>query len=223
MKYREAVGALVVVAVLCAVPSYSQPPELGRLLDAHKRPIAQAMAKAAARAGVSVNLDSLTQGSGNGADVVIGSISGLEKIPATQLPDGVNTAFAYLDLPTGPGGAKPSVPAGYYTFRVSASQETVDEALKASGGVPPDTTSPEGRPSVPGAEVELIDAQGNIVAVVPGRLAVFSPFVPEDQISPRTLVEPIIGARYINVWIVCPNGWAVCLQVSWIDFFTYFF
>ena len=223
MRCRDAVGALVVAAVLSAAPSYSQPPELGRLLDSQKRPIAQAMAKAASRAGVSVNLDSLTQGSGNGASLVIGSISGLEKVPATQLPDGVDTAFAYLDLPTGPGGARPRVPAGYYTLRVTASQETVDEALKASGGVPPDTTSPAGRPGVPGAEVELIDVHGDVVAVVPGELAVFSPVVPADQISPRTMVEPIIGARYIIVWIICPNGWAVCLRVSWIDFFTYFF
>lgn len=224
MNLRKALGVMAVGTVLgAALPAYAQPrPELGRLLDAQKRPIAQAMARAAARADVSVNLDSLTQGTGNGATVVIGSITGMERIPATELPRGVDAAFAYLDLPAGPGGVKPNLPAGYYTFRVSASMQTVEEALKASGGVPPDTTSPEGRASVSGAEVELIDAQGRIAAVVPAQLGVFSLTVPPEAARQRTLVEPTIGARYINVWIVCPNGWAVCLQVSWIDFYTYF-
>ena len=225
MSLRKACGILAAGAALClASPSYAQPkPDIGRLLDAQRRPVAQAMARAAARAGVSVNLDSLTQGTGNGATVVIGSITGMESIPATELPGGVNAAFAYLDLPTGPGGAQPNIPAGYYTFRVSASSQTVGEALKASGGVPPDTTTPDGRPSVPGAKVELIDAQGKVAAVIPGQLGVFSATVPPEAARQRTLVEPTIGAQYINVWIVCPNGWAVCLQVSWIDFFTYFF
>lgn len=224
MNCRKVLGVMVVGAVLgAALPASAQPgPELGRLLDAQKRPIAQVMARAGARAGVSVNLDSLTQGVGNGATLVIGAINGMEGIPATDLPRGVDAAFAYLDLPDGPGGVKPNLPSGFYTFRVSAGLRTVEEALKASGGVPPDTTSFEGRPSVPGAEVELIDAQGRVAFVVPARLGVFSLSVPPDATKQRTLVEPTIGARYINVWIVCPNGWAVCLQVSWIDFYTYF-
>ena len=224
MSLRKACGILAAGAALClALPSYAQPrPELGRLLDAQKRPIAQAMARAAARAGVSVNPASLTQGTGNGATVVIGSITGMEGIPATELPDGVNAAFAYLDLPDGPGGVQPNLPAGFYTLRVSASSETVEEALKASGGVPPDTTGPTGRPSVPGVKVELVDAQGKVAMAIPGQLAVFSATVPPEAAKQRTLVEPIIGARYITVWIICSNGWAVCLQVSWIDFFTYF-
>jgi len=225
MSLRKACGILAAVASLClASPSYAQPkPDIGRLLDAQRRPLAQAMARAAARAGVSVNLDSLTQGTGNGATVVIGAIAGMESIPATELPRGVNAAFAYLDLPTGPGGAQPNLPAGFYTFRVSASSQTVDEALKESGGVPPDTTTPDGRPSVPGAKVELIDARGQVAAVIPGQLGVFSTAVPPEAAKQRTLVEPILGAQYILVWIVCPNGWAVCLRVSWIDFYTYFF
>jgi|SRR4051794_10221038 hypothetical protein len=225
MSLRKARGILVAGAALClAAPSHAQPkPDVGRLLDAQRRPVAQAMARAAARAGVSVNLDSLTQGTGNGATVVIGAITGMESIPATELPRGVDAAFAYLDLPTGPGGAQPNLPAGYYTFRVSASSQTVDEALKASGGVPPDTTSPDGRPSVPGAKVELVDARGQVAAVIPGQLGVFSATVPPDAAKQRTLVEPVIGAQYILVWVVCPNGWAVCFRVSWIDFYTYFF
>lgn len=221
---RQVIGVLVVGAVLCAASSsYSQPgSELGRVLEVQKRPIAQAMARAAARAGVSVNLDSLAQGSGNGASLVVGAMSGLEGVPAMELPHGVDAGFAYLDLPDGPGGVQPNLPAGFYTIRVSATPQVIEEALKASGGVPPDTTSFAGRPSVPGAEVELVDAQGRIAAVVPARLGVFSLTVPPDAAKQRTLVEPTVGARYINVWIVCPNGWAVCLQVSWIDFFTYF-
>lgn len=225
MHPRQAVAVVFAGVALCAaLPSPAQPrPQPGPLLEAQKVPIARAVERAAARAGVAVNLDSLAQGTGNGATVVIGSIAGLENVPATELPNGVDTAFGYLELPTGPGGVQPNLPAGFYTFRVSASRQTVEDALKASGGVPPDTASFDGRPNVPGAEVELIDAEGRVAAVVPARLAVFSPTVPPDAISPRTLVEPTMGARYINVWIVCPNGWAVCLQVSWIDFFTYFF
>jgi hypothetical protein len=225
MNRRKALGVMIVSAILCAtLPSYAQPkPEFGRLLDALKHPIAQTMVRAAARAGVSVNPNTLTQGSGNGATLVIGATTGLESIPATELPKGVNTAFGYLDLPDGPGGVQPNLPAGFYTFRVSASLATVQEALKASGGVPPDTTSPVGRPSVPGAKVELIDAQGRVAAVIPGQLGVFSLTVPPDAAKQRTVVEPIIGGRYIIVWFICPNGWAVCFIVSWIDFFTYFF
>ncbi len=224
MNRWKALGVVVVGAVLCApLPAVAQPP-LGNLLDAQKRPIALAMARAAERAGVSVNLRSLTQGSGNGATFVIGAMNGMESIPATALPRGVDAAFAYLELPDGPGGVRPNLRAGFYTLRVSASLETVEAALAASGGVPPDSTSPDKRPSVPGATVQLINAQGRVARVLPARLGVFSltPLPPGPD-TPPTQVEPTIGARYINVWIICPNGWAVCLQVSWSDFFFYFF
>jgi hypothetical protein len=226
MHPRRVLGIVVVAlgAGLAARAARAQEgPQLGRLLEAEKRPIAQAMAQAGARAGVNVNLDSLAQGSGNGANLVVGAIAGMERIPATALPRGVNAAFAYLDLPDGPGGVQPNLPAGFYTVRVSASAETIRAALKASGGVPPDTTSPEGRPSVPGAQVALVDAQGQVAAVIPGQLGVFSLTVPPGATKQRTLVEPIVGAQYIVVWVICPNGWAVCFRLSWIDFFTYFF
>ncbi|HSS49342.1 MAG TPA: hypothetical protein VLX28_10380 [Thermoanaerobaculia bacterium] len=221
MNRRKALGVMIVCAVLCAAsPSYAQPkPEFGRLLDALKHPIAEAMVRTAERTGVAVNPLSLTQGWGNGATVVAGTISGLESVPATDLPKGVNTAFVYLDLPDGPGGVQPNLPAGFYTVRVTASLQTVQDALKASGGVPPDTTNPGASPTVPGAKIELVNAHGQVAAVVPAQLEAFSLTAPTNVPKQRTVVEPVFNKSSIIVWIIClTNGWAVKLEMSWFDF-----
>lgn len=185
-----------------------------------QKKVEDVLTEVAEASGTSVDARSFVNGSGNGATFAFGTITGLEGIPATQLPSGVDVAFSYLDLPE---DTEQYLPTGFYKVRVTASQETVNQALAATGETPPDTQSPSKRPSVSGAKVELTSSDGSTTVTIPGQIAVWSLSVPPKSPMPRALVEPTTGARYVSVWIICPNGWAVCFKVSWIDYYTYFF
>lgn len=174
-----------------------------------------AMVDEATAAGTAVDPDSLVDVSGNGATLVVGAVADLAKVSPANLAKGVEMAFMYLDLPRDSGGVQPELPAGYYRMRVTAPQKVLDEALTASGGVAPDLESPDDRPAVDGATVDLVGADGKIAASLPGRLGVWSLDVAPEAAKTRPTVEVIIGSRYVTIWIVCSNGSIICVRLSW--------
>lgn len=153
----------------------------------------QLQAAAEAR-GISIQTEQMLTISRPDATFVSASVTGFEDVPATELPNGVDFGFAYLDAP-GSG-----LPAGYYTLRANA----VDVRLGQFD-----------------ATVQLIDDDGNVAAELAGVVDAFSLDVPEPRPFAQTVVGG--GVRlpdptsdriiWISGWYFCPNGWVICFDI----------
>lgn len=127
-------------------------------------------------------------------------MEGFEQVPARRLADGpVDVGFVYIESP------QSRIPVGYYTLRARTQDGQV-----AVGDLM--------------GSVDLVNTDGETVATFKSLIRVESLDVPVRAEYNRTLFTGGVdanhdtGYRMINVWIICPNGWAVCLVMDIMDF-----
>lgn len=135
-------------------------------------------------AGVEVHPEEVFTLARGDESITASPIKGWETIPATELRNGVNIAFAHFGI------AEPKVPAGYYTLKAFA--------------------DPTGVGTVE-ARVQLIDGQGGVAAELPALAEIHSMTVPEQARSQRSFITtgPAGQGRTV-IWFRCPNG--VCIR-----------
>jgi hypothetical protein len=164
---------------------------IARVNERFTKAQANLLERASEAAGIDIQVDQRTTVSSPDAQVLVAPARYLERVPATQLPQGVNVGFGYIE------SRRENIPHGYYTFRAIA-----------------DVTGPgmtEGR-------MQLIDSQGRVAAEVPATVEVYTMQPPDPlpfQATDVTLV-PVrpTGGRRCNygseICYCCPNGWVVC-------------
>lgn len=148
-------------------------------------PVAQQLVLASRKAKVKVHREEVFSISRGTETVAVAPIAGWEQIPATQLRNGVNIAFAYIDT------AEPNVPRGYYTLKAYANVTDVGTI---------------------DAKVQLINRSGRVASEIPAQAEIHSLTVPPEAASRRTFVTTA-AARQANrpiIWLRCPNG--VCFR-----------
>lgn len=216
------VGLLIVIGL--ASVALGQTPrreslvkQVDTLIAEHDRQILKHLQTAAAMARVKLDSRTITTLNGNGARTTIAGLAGLDSTPATSLPKGVNVAFGFFHLPQGPGGATPPLPVGFYTIRITASQQAVDASFNQNAGTPqPDPRSPVGRPSVTNAQAEFLDMSGNVIAKIPAAVGVWAlDGLPTAKM--RSFVEPTGGGQNRSVCRRMAGGYWVCWGNTWID------
>lgn len=125
--------------------------------------------------------------------LLIAPIREFDSSPASELPKGVNTAFAYINSPSR------KVPAGYYTLRISAAAPKV--------GVVPGT-------------LEYVDSHGKTAGKSDIQVDIKSMSLPHPPAFPHSVVSvesrqqgtqsdaaaPAI-AQFEVVIVCCPNGY----------------
>lgn len=94
--------------------------------------------------------------------IVVAPLSSFDTSPATDLPHGVDSAYAYIDSP------KRAIPAGFYTLRVSA--ENVELG------------------TVPGT-LEFVDAHGKVAKRSAIEIDITSLTLLEQPASPHSIVS----------------------------------
>lgn len=153
--------------------------------------------QASERLGVPVRTERLVTVSQGGATFISAPAANLESVPATQLPQGVNVAVAYLDSP----GQR--YPAGFYTLRAVAD-------ARQPGTV-------EGR-------MQVVDANRQVAGEIPARYEIFSMTLPD---RPERLITNVSFhssrlAGHCNpateTCYCCTNGWIVCTSKIWEPF-----
>ncbi|MFY9554886.1 MAG: hypothetical protein WAV20_18205 [Blastocatellia bacterium] len=123
--------------------------------------------------------------------LAVAPVAGWERIPATQMRNGVNIAFAYFDT------KEPKVRRGYYTLKAYANVTEVGTV---------------------DARVELIDRSGRVAGEIPAQAEIHSLTVPPEAASRRTFVttatavQTPINPNRPRIWFRCPNG--VCIIVG---------
>lgn len=137
----------------------------------------EALAQASSRARVQIHAQETVGLFGAEGALVAAPVAGWERIPATELPKGVNFGFAYLE------GA--GVPAGYYTLRAFAEPTDV-------GTVP--------------ARVELVNEQGEVAGELRATAEIHSMRVPQTLRFERTVIVTQPIERINVIWFRCPNG-----------------
>jgi hypothetical protein len=165
---------------------------------------AEELRRHAERLGVPVRTEGMVQFSQLGVALLAAPATGLEAIPATRYPEGVDLGAAYLDLPgkvSTRDGAPLDIPGGFYRLRAVAAE------AREVGKV--------------GGRVQLVNAEGRVVAEVPADFEIRSLTVPPEAQTQRTVLaltaEPSRGGgerqRLIVIGIcwLCPNGMWVCL------------
>ncbi|MEM1203489.1 MAG: hypothetical protein AAGN66_09710 [Acidobacteriota bacterium] len=156
---------------------------------------------AADDAGVRIQSREMTSFVREEMTLIAASTEGFEFVPATALEGGVDVGFAFFDAP------RTTLPTGYYTIRASAENVAVGQI--------------EG-------QVELVGTDGEVVATFPATMGVRTLDVPAEPQYNRTVVGGAVdldhetGFRKISVWIVCPNGMAVCFEMDLFDYWMYF-
>jgi hypothetical protein len=152
---------------------------------------------ASERLGVPVRTERMVTVSQGGATLLTAPAANLEAVPATELPQGVDVAVAYLDSPRQP------FPAGFYTLRGFAD-------AREPGTV-------EGR-------MDVVDANRQVVGQLPARFEIFSMTLPD---RPERLVTNVSFhssrlAGHCNpateTCYCCTNGWIVCTSRIWQPF-----
>jgi len=131
-------------------------------------------------------------------------LEGFENVSARQLANGpLDIGFVYIEAPA------TRIPVGYYTVRASTR-----DGMVAVGDLQ--------------GTVELVNSEGTSIASFPSLIRVDSLDVPPNPQYNRTIftggvdAQHDTGYRMINVWIICPNGMAVCFQMDLFDFWFYF-
>jgi hypothetical protein len=229
MKFTSQIGRLLIVIGLASVASgeapgrESQAKQFDAVNAANDRQILKSLQTAAAMSRVKLDVRTITTLNGNGARTSIAALAGLDSIPATSWPKGVDVAFGFFHLPQGPGGATPPLPVGFYTIRITASQQAVDASLKQNVGTPqPDPRSPAGHPSVTNAQAEFLDGSGKVIAKVPAAVGVWALDGLPTGKKVRSFVEPTGGGqnRSMCMHMGEQGGWHVywvCWGNTWID------
>lgn len=179
--------------------------------EAARRAQAIGLRDAAKSVGLSLQLEHMVTGSGNGVLLAAAPIAGIENIPASELPHGINESFAFLTLPNS------GIPAGYYTMRWFATEAAVFQAYDAflRGQTPP----------LDNARLQLIDQDGRVVTEFPASLQeVSSLTVPSTASRAGNFMDQAIEVRRmpggspmrisITIWVQCSNGLRVCVTIS---------
>jgi hypothetical protein len=136
-----------------------------------------ALVQASAEAGVEVVEQETLGVFGADGALVAAPVAGWERIPATELSNGVEFGFAYLE------GA--GVHPGYYTLRAFA--------------------EPTGVGTVP-ARVELVDANGEVSGTLRATAEIHSMQVPQELPFARTVIVIGPDGPDTTIWFRCPNG-----------------
>ncbi len=121
--------------VVLLVAAYGCPPPEGQDLS-------QRLLEASEAAGVDVRAEEVFSISRGEESLAAAPVAGWESIPATQLTEGVDVAFAWIDT------AEPDVPAGFYTLRAIADATSVGTV---------------------DARVQLVDEEGEVASELPAR------------------------------------------------------
>lgn len=169
---------------------------IDRIVDASRDHIAKAMHRAAAQNGLRIETAGMSLVSKDGATMAATTILGLEQRPATDLVDGIDTGYIYVD------GATHLDP-GFYLVRVT----TRTAELGENAGV-----------------IELMDRSSTVVWREPTIINIRSLTLPErpDGFVARTAVgiddanpfDPF-GPCSFQVCFLCSNGYGViCLNVA---------
>lgn len=158
-----------------------------QLLDDER--FSTALEKAARRGRVQINTSEAATVLRADSTVAIAPVREFDMTPATELRTGVDVAFAYIDVPS------PTVPAGYYTVRVTADVTEVGETRGTA---------------------ELVDARGRVSHELAARVDVRSLTLPDPRPFAHTAIN--LENRVANedltptarpsiiIIIVCPNG-----------------
>jgi len=146
--------------------------------------------RAARRAKVQINTSEMITVLRADSTFIIAPLCDFDVSPATELPNGVDSAFAYIDSPDR------QVPPGYYTLRVRTDAAEVGE--------------------LPGT-VEYVDRRGQVVSQVGVQVEVESltlldpPPFPHAVINLESRVatqgELSLVRRADVVIVCCPNGY----------------
>jgi len=180
---------LQVLAAVAAVLFVSQPAAAG---ECDTR---DALFRAAEESGVRLNYEQTVTASSEHVSFAGTSIAGFEQVSASQLRDGADAGFIYLDAP------RSGIPAGFYRLHAQA---------------------PEPRLGTHKGTVNLVSREGKVVAQVPASMETWSMEVPRPLPFERTLMdthvrnEPSTGggseARIkIIITIHCPNGTTITI------------
>lgn len=150
----------------------------------------KALQAAARRSKVRINTEEMVTALRADSALAIAPVREFDRTPATDLPDGTDVAFLYLD------NNDPKIPAGFYRVRVSA---PVTQLGKVRG-----TT-------------QLIDRQGRVALELPADVDVKSMTLPDPRPFPHTGIN--VETRFADpdsfppdpqplliVVIICPNG-----------------
>jgi hypothetical protein len=123
--------------------------------------------------------------------MVAAPIESFARVPATDLPRGVDAAFAYFS-------ARRDLPAGFYTLRVTAPDVRLGENAGA---------------------VQFLDSSGKVVAERKATILVHSLTVPPNAVERVRIVNSTVlgtpGADEVasaQVWILCSNGQWICFD-----------
>lgn len=142
----------------------------------------------ARKAGIDLRADQVVTLSRGDDQIVTAASTAWDRTPATELRNGVDIAFAYVDT------SDPDIPAGYYTLRAQADVEAVG--------------------TVDGT-VQFVDSQGNVAAEVSAVTEVHSLTVADELPFDTSVVvvSPREPGRY-EIWYRCPNG--VCIRFPFL-------
>lgn len=225
MKYTSRIGGLLVLIGLASAAfgqtdrSESQARQFDALNREYERRIEDGLQTAAAMARIKLDARTITTLNGNGARTSIAALAGLDSIPATRLSKGVDVAFGFFHLPQGPRGADPPLRIGFYTIRITATQEAMDASLKQNVGTPPpDPRSPAGRPSVTNAQAEFVDRSGKVIIKLPAAVGVWAPDRRPSEKKARIVIEPTGGAQNRSFCMrLGNNSYWVCWGNTSID------
>jgi hypothetical protein len=144
----------------------------------------RALEQASATANVQIDSAQTLSVFRPGSAVAAAPLVSWADVPATQLANGVDFAFAYL------ASDELDVPPGYYTLRAVA--------------------EPTGPGLVP-ARVALLDHRGESVRQLEAEVMVHSMTVPEQRQFPGSIVTTVPGAEHLTLWFQCSNGQCVRL------------
>lgn len=191
-RFRLTLGMLTVALAALVLAQ----PGLASTADTVHTDSENDLIQAAQAAGVSINTTEMVELFRDGVELISAPIQGLETVPATELPDGVDVGFIHLDAP-GTG-----IPAGHYTVR----------ARSGAGGV----TLGEND-----VTVDFVDGAGNVVASQQAVADVWSETVPSDPPYANTVAGTALGMpnppvyqRTIRIWYFCPNGWIILIEIE---------
>jgi hypothetical protein len=148
----------------------------------------------------------------NGASSVVAAVS-TTSLNLPRLVTGVNVAFGYFDSYKVENRQSTVLPAGFYTIRLTATQEAIDEFTRTAKTTPKDGSNSRTRPAAANAHAELLDMSGKVVSRVP---AFFGrrPVVTSD--SPRIVSGPTEPAG-LNAFCMYVGGHLVCWGRDWLE------
>lgn len=159
---------------------------------------------AAEEAGIPIYTEELIVLTHGEDSLAAAPIQGFEKIPASAFAGGVDMAYAYINFPE-----SSSIPSGTYLLRGRAAESDIHEGEY-------------------GGTVDLVNADGGVVASLPARIHTFSTTVPDPLPYPRTVLTgawktvgdiepPPMGAKKAKPIFLSPTTSGLFIYPDWIS------